>query len=202
MSQRDLKIPDCSRIHITSDTPHQACQNVTEYARGIAIDAFHWYAREKKRKQLYAKVLRLSAILITALAGVIPILIEMYPDSGYSPAWASLAVAMAGLLVLIDRFGGFSTGWPRFIDAMLHIHHLIAAFDLECARIKIECAEKNPSTDQTDALIECCQQLVAHVNAVVTDETRQWDREFKDVLNKLDRAAQKRGNPAMNKPSK
>ncbi len=204
MSKKDLKIPD-NLLTIPPDNPTQACENVMTYSRNIAIDAFNWYAREKKSKQQMAKLLRLLAILITAAAGIIPILLEMYPRNGnplFSPAWVSVAIAIAGVLVLLDRFGGFSTGWPRFIDAMLKIHYAISKFDLDCAQIQLKCDKNAPAKEQTAALIECCQKLVKHVNSVVIDETRKWDHEFKDVLSKLDQAVQKKAISVSGKPSK
>ncbi len=204
MSSQDLKIPD-NLLTIPPDNPTQACENVMTYSRNIAIDAFNWYAREKKHKQQMAKLLRLLAILITAAAGIIPILLEMYPRNGnplFSPAWVSVAIAIAGVLVLLDRFGGFSTGWPRFIDAMLKIQYAIAEFDLDCAQLKLDCSEEIPPKDQTAALIARCKKLVTQVNSVVMDETRSWDNEFKDVLSKLDQAVQKKAISVSGKPSK
>jgi len=205
MSSQDLKIPDNQYLAIDPDEPMQACASVIAYSRNIAINAFHWYAREKKRKKFLAKLLRMSAIVITATAGIIPILLEMYPRNGnplFSPAWVSVAIAIAGVLVLLDRFGGFSTGWPRFIDAMLKIQYAIAKFDLDCAQIQLKCDKDAPSREQTAALISCCKKLVMQVNSVVMDETRKWDNEFKDVLSKLDQTAQKKAVSVSKRSSK
>ena len=204
MSKKDLKIPD-NLLTIPPDNPTQACENVMTYSRNIAIDACNWYAREKKSKQQMAKLLRILAILITAVAGIIPILLEMYPSNGnplFSPAWVSVAIAIAGVLVLLDRFGGFSTGWLRFIDAMLKIQHAIAEFDLDCAQIKLENSEDAQSKKQTADLIARCKELVTQVNFVIMDETRTWDNEFKDVLSKLDQDVQKKAVSVSGKSSK
>ncbi len=113
-----------------------------------------------------------------------------------------MAIAIAGVLVLLDRFGGFSTGWPRFIDAMLKIQYAIAEFDLDCAGMQLDCTKDALSREQTAALIARCKKLVLQVKIIVIDETRKWDHEFKDVLSKLDQAAQKKALSVSEKSSK
>ncbi len=54
MSLQDLKIPDSRQLTPNPDNPFKICGNVITYSRNIAIDAFNWYAWEKKRKQQLA----------------------------------------------------------------------------------------------------------------------------------------------------
>ena len=205
MSLQDLKIPDSHQLALNPDNSSQTCESVMTYSRNIAIDAFNLVCPGKKRKQRFTKLFRTLAILITAAAGIVPILLEIFPRNGtplFSPAWISVAIAIAGVLVLLDRFGGFSTGWPRFIDAMLKIQYAITEFDLDYALIKLECSQDAPTKEQTAALIARCKKLVLLVNTIVMDETRKWGNEFKDVLNKLDQAAQKKAMSVSEKSSK
>jgi len=58
------------------------------------------------------------------------------------------------------------------------------------------------SREQTAALIARCKKLVLQVKIIVIDETRKWDHEFKDVLSKLDQAAQKKALSVSEKSSK
>jgi len=176
MSLQDLKIPDSHQLALNPDNSSQTCESVMTYSRNIAIDAFNLVCPGKKRKQRFTKLFRTLAILITAAAGIVPILLEIFPRNGtplFSPAWISVAIAIAGVLVLLDR-----------------------------ALIKLECSQDAPTKEQTAALIARCKKLVLLVNTIVMDETRKWGNEFKDVLNKLDQAAQKKAMSVSEKSSK
>lgn len=192
MSKRDLRIPDLGEA-TENESPADAA---VIYARGLAIDALQWYAGEKKRKQWPAKLLRALAILAMALAGIIPILTEIYKDAQgaplISPAWASVSLAVAGTLVLFDRFFGLSTGWLRFIDAMMQIRREITAFDLDIAVFKADRPADGSDPAAVDKVFERCRELVDQVNAVIIDETGEWNREFRDALKHLDEKMKKR----------
>jgi hypothetical protein len=50
--------------------------------------------------------------------------------------------------------------------------------------------KEQPSPQQLEALIERCKAFVQDVSTIVMDETHTWDKEFSNVLQKLDRSAQ------------
>lgn len=195
MSKRDLRIPDLGGA-VENESPGEAAERAIAYARGLALDAHDWYAGEKKRKQALAKTVRLLAILAMALAGIIPILTEIYKNAqgapAISPAWASVSLAVAGTLVLFDRFFGLSTGWLRFIDAMMRIRREITEHDLKLAAIKAGWPPDGPDKAALDEVFELCRQLVSRVNTVIIDETGEWNVEFQDALKNLDEKVKKR----------
>jgi low affinity Fe/Cu permease len=56
---------------------------------------------------------------MVAVAGVLPVLSQIL-DAGSSgiviqPAWATVALAIAAALIVLDRFFGFSSAWARYM---------------------------------------------------------------------------------------
>ena len=65
-----------------------------------ANDAISWYNIRRKPKQYGGQILRVGALIFAALAGLVPILGEIFQDSehrpGLAPAWATVALGIAG----------------------------------------------------------------------------------------------------------
>ena len=112
----------------------------------------------------------------------------MYAIRSYYAAWASVAVAIAGTLILFDRFFGVSSGWMRYIEAMMKIRTVLNEFDFDCVNAKIS---RQTDILQIQQMIIRCNTLVKQVNLIVLEETRKWDQEFRDALGKLDEQVQK-----------
>ena len=75
--------------------------------------SINWYYQKKRSKSLLGFLLRLGAILAVAVAGLIPLIGELLKRNNklwLSPAWVTVALALAGLLIAIDRFGGYTSG--------------------------------------------------------------------------------------------
>jgi hypothetical protein len=79
-------------------------------------------------------LLRLGAILAVAVAGLIPLIGELLKRNDklwLSPAWATVALALAGLLIAIDRFGGYTSGWIRYVRTAQKLTSLQGEFRLD-----------------------------------------------------------------------
>lgn len=192
MSKQDIKIPDPVDIDAKTATGEDYLDFIIRYSRGIAKNAHDWYALEKKRKQWMAKFFRALVIISTAVAGILPILSQIFVRNGVSvipPAWASVAIGFGAMLILFDRFFGFSSGWMRFIGAMTRIRTAINEFDLEYAHLKL--SREVDDKEKTEEIVALCKKLIARVNGIVTEETLRWDEEFKTALGKLDEEFQK-----------
>jgi hypothetical protein len=193
MSKTDIGVPEPKALVFEEDGFVKAA---VEYSRAVALSAHDWYAHERKGKRNWAKRLRFLAIVATAIAGIIPLLTEIFKNGAgaplFSPAWSSVALAVAGSLVLFDRFFGCSTGWLRFTDAMTRIRFAICEFDMDLMEMK----GRSPDGWQTEKalcdVIARCKKLMHEVNDIVMTETQKWDDEFRKAIQKIDEAAAKK----------
>lgn len=105
-------------------------ERITEEAES----AINWYLRAKRPKKCCAIWLRVGSIASVTVAGIIPILSQMFTVEGrprIQPAWATVALGVAAALVLLDRFFGFSSGWMRYIATELNLRQLNQEFQLD-----------------------------------------------------------------------
>jgi hypothetical protein len=98
------------------------------------LASINWYYHKKRSKSLLGFLLRLGAILAVAVAGLIPLIGELLKRNDklwLSPAWATVALALAGLLIAIDRFGGYTSGWIRYVRTAQKLTSLQGEFRLD-----------------------------------------------------------------------
>jgi hypothetical protein len=105
------------------------------------------------------------------------------------PVGGILAV-VAALLVLIDKFAGFSTGWMRYISADQDVRSKQEQFQLAWARERM--LWPVPVTDPLPperalAALDLVAHFITAINEIVKQETQAWMTEFKGALADLDK---------------
>jgi hypothetical protein len=157
-----------------------------------AESAINWYLRAKRPKQRWAMFLRVGSIAFGTIAGVIPILAQIFTKDGQpmiQPAWASVALGMAAAFVLLDRFFGFSSAWMRYIATELNIRQLTQEFQLDWESDKAAWLGSEPTPDQLRSTLARFKAFVTQVNTIVRQETDAWIQEFQSTLKQIDEAA-------------
>jgi hypothetical protein len=160
---------------------------VYNHVTGEAETAIAWYLRSKRPKQRLARWIRGSAIILAALAGIIPMLSEVAGFRDWlHPVWASVMLGLAAALVMLDRFFGFSTAWIRYISTELHLRQILDEFRLDWEAQKIGWKNATPTDDETQRAVAHCHSFVTQVNGLVREETSLWVAEFQDTVKQLD----------------
>lgn len=115
---QDIKPAELSSPNWESEDDRQTLDTVYQHTVGIAVQAIDWYLTARRSKRKWARRLRAGAIIMVAVAGILPILSQIF-KSGDSveiqPAWASVALAIAVALIALDRFFGFSSACARYM---------------------------------------------------------------------------------------
>jgi len=182
-------VPDAARADLDELewSPEQAQRSlaaVREHALGLAAEAEAWYAGRRGRKRLWGRALRVGAIVLGAIAAVLPVLSEIYTTDGepaIAPGWATVFLAAAAALVALDRYFGFSSGWMRFMSAEIRLTRLRHEFEYGW-QAERAAAGGRPSTEQVAALLARAKAFVLAVDDVVADETSGWITEFRTSL--------------------
>jgi hypothetical protein len=154
--------------------------------------SINWYYRKKGSKSLLGFLLRLGAILAVAVAGLIPLIGELLKRNGIpgiSPAWATVALALAGLLIAIDRFGGYTSGWIRYIRTAQMLTSLQGEFRLDWEEYRRSSLEETSGADRTKEGINLCLTFLRAVCAQVRLETDLWAQDFQQALQTVNRNA-------------
>lgn len=160
-----------------------------DYAVGEVERYIQWYYEKRKVKRRLGLWLRVFAIVITAIAGIIPIVNGIAENPLFiPPSLATLALAIAALLVLIDKFGGGTSGWVRYITTAQELSQLLEGFRFEWENIRIT-LNGSPTTEQVTAAVSQCKDFIIKSHEVIRQETRLWVTEFQNVLKDLEKTA-------------
>lgn len=188
MPQDDLVRPDLDELSWAPADRQASLSTVYAHAIGLATAAEAWYASKRPSKRLWGRMLRLLAILLAAVAAVLPILAEIYTTDdkpAIAPGWAAVALAGAAALVALDRYFGFSSGWMRFMAAELRITRLRHDFEYawQIARAN---AGMPPTEDDVREGLRLARELVLAVDDVISEETGAWVTEFQASLERAE----------------
>jgi len=157
------------------------------YATIQAQEAIDWYFHRKQLRRYLCRVFRISAILLVAFAGVLPLINEVLgKDSSIHSLWSTLALAAAATIILLDRFYGFTTGWIRFMQAGQQLSQALEIFQLEIELEKLKWGRLEPTQEESFAMLRQVQQFLKQLRGIVKDETMQWAAEFTEVLKQVD----------------
>lgn len=148
--------------------------------------AMNWYFESRKIRRVLCRVCRMVAIFLTAAAGLIPILIGLYPQLCLQAAHATLCLGIAALWIAMDRFWGFTSGWVRYLQTGQRLSALIDAYRFDMAQEQLSWTDGKPSLVQAQSSVTRMRGLVAQISEVVGEETKVWASEFSEVLKEFD----------------
>lgn len=199
-------------LNWTAESRTDSLQRLFEFADTYCTEAIQWYNTSKRVKQKLGYSLRFLSIIAVAVAGIIPVMTEMIcrQDRGQciSPAWATVAVALAALCVALDRFAGYTSGWVRYVRSAQKLIELQGQFRLDwCMYLHSEFEDKideivDSENKQTsiylskDYGLRLCKDYISSVNSVIGRETDAWAQEFQQVLIQFERPANQDSMPS------
>ncbi len=187
--KRDLHSVRLENLDWSSEKRMESVEKVYRYVTDHALSAMDWYLSKKNTKRRWARFLRVWAIIFTALAGLLPVLSQIYNKGSkvaIDPAWATVLLLIAVTFVGLDHFFGFSNSWMRFISAELKIKTNYESFQLNW-QIKLAALEgETPSAEQAVELLNMCRDFLETINNILLEEMEEWKRDFKAALKKID----------------
>jgi hypothetical protein len=168
-------------------TNDASLEKLYDYSVLKATEAIKWYYVKRNPKKTIGLILRYGSIGSIALAGILPILIAIFDKAEINPAWSAVIVGLAGLMLGIDRFGGFTSGWVRYIVAAQKLNQILEDFRFTWALNNLRPDNSIPlSIDEKKILIKSCQDFLQSVQSIVNDETQKWVIEFQSALTDIE----------------
>jgi hypothetical protein len=155
-----------------------------------AQEAIGWYVARKNRHKRWALLLRGSALVLAAVASVVPVAFTMFPESWNSARWIPLASVLAAIgagCIGLDRFFGFSGGWMRYVIALLELQAQLDTLQFAWARRTLE-TRGAPARDSLEARLELLQLTLGSVNQALKSETVEWMNRFSGSLQELEKS--------------
>lgn len=166
----------------------QSLDDVYKYMVDTSSQAVNWYLTARRSKKRWAQRLRVGAIVMVAVAGVLPVLSQIFGATSsvkVEPAWATVALAIAVALVALDRFFGFSSSWARYMAAGQAISAELSQFRFDWQLAN--CGPEALSQERIGQLLGLAKKLAMKTDELIQAETSQWAKEFRETLTELER---------------
>jgi hypothetical protein len=188
----DLQPATSSELHWDEEHRRQSLDVVFKRAEDHALNAIDWYLYAKRSKKNCAQFLRIGTIGSSAVAGLLPLLSQIYQDqlSSLSPAWTTIALGVAGVLMAIDKFFGCSNAWMRFIATEHRIRQALHEFQMDYDIEQSKWMDNLPNSEQAQAMLSRCKAFISQVDTLILLETNEWLVEFQNAIKQKDEPAQ------------
>jgi hypothetical protein len=191
---RDIKPTPFPILQGTDDQAKQKYViEVYNYVDTTARAAIDWYLERKGPKRAWAQRLRLSAILLTTIGGIIPLLVSTgvlprgngleYAQFGY------VALALAGACLALDKFFGFSSAWMRYLATSTALQRLLNEFYFDCALLNSNLSSPSAGPSDRDAMLRRAQTFLQAMLSEIEKETTAWVAEYRSNLADLEKSA-------------
>ena len=131
---QDIRPRELRSLDWNPEHARQSLDLIYQHEVDAASEAVNWYLTARRSKKRWAQRLRVGAIIMVAVAGILPVLSQIFDVGGsvkIQPAWASIALAIAVALVALDRFFGFSSAWTRYMATGQAISAALNQFRLD-----------------------------------------------------------------------
>ena len=156
--------------------------------------AIDWYWRKKPWKSRPSQAVQFSALILTAAAGILPVIVQVVKNiwptalpAGFdSGPIATLCVGIAASLIGLDKAFGYSSGWTRYVLSATTMTKLLHEFRLDW--VAMVAASANPPTLEEEAkLIQRARDFVSSIQGMVLQETKDWATEFQSNMAQMEK---------------
>lgn len=190
---QDIRPAELDFLDWQPEHVHESLDVIYKHVVSVASQTISWYLTARLPKRRWAQRLRVGAIIMVAVAGVLPILSQIFGTSSsvkIPPAWATVALALAVALVALDRFFGFSSAWARYMATGQAISAALNQFRLDWQQSSCRLPVDGPTQEGVDHLLDLAKTLIQNTDNLVQAETFQWVKEFRETLTEIERSAQ------------
>jgi predicted RecA/RadA family phage recombinase len=164
--------------------------------------AFHqYYGSGMKDPRLQSQWLRILSIICVTM-GLVGSGVWSLVDPKVEPLKTALvstiALALAGVFLLVDRVFTLTNRWMRNTQAMIQCENLMAEFASSWAQLEILDIEVKKTSVVRQRASELMDSFTKGINLIVKDETEDWKVGVKDAFEAL-RASIDSGDSSLNK---
>jgi len=155
-----------------------------------AFEAIHWYLTRKTSQAQWSRFLRASAILLTTLGGLLPILQGMDNSMQYGQ-YGYISLALAAACIGLDKFFGFSSAWIRYMTTQMSLQRALAEFQMDWVLLWTEIQQQQPQIEEQKQLLQRIKEFHLQIVSETAQELQAWVSEFQSNLVQLEKAAAK-----------
>ncbi|HXK02776.1 MAG TPA: SLATT domain-containing protein [Verrucomicrobiae bacterium] len=156
--------------------------------------AINWYWRKKPWKSNPSQAIRFSALILTAAAGIVPVIVQVVksvspfaiPPTFDSGSVATLCVGIAAALIGLDKAFGYSSGWTRYVLTATNMTKLMHEFRMDWVAM-VAASAAPPTLEEQAKLIQRAKDFVSEIQGMVLQETKDWATEFQSNMAQMEK---------------
>ena len=189
---RNIRPEEPDRIAWDSAAPAKSLQDIRNLVELEGQKAIDWYWKAKRWKRIPSQSIQFVALLLTAAAGLAPIIFQLVKNAGWvrrdfdSGPWASLFVGIAAALLGLDKAFGYSSGWTRYVLTATSMTKLLHEFRMDWVALSAATVLP-PTTEHQATMIQRAKEFVSTVQGLVAQETKDWATEFQSNMAQMEK---------------
>ncbi len=190
-SIRNIRPEEPERIRWDGADPTKSLQDIRDVAELDGQKAIDWYWRAKRWKRIPSQSIQALALLLTAAAGLVPIIVQLAKNGGAAKNFdsgplASLCVGIAAALLGLDKAFGYSSGWTRYVLTATSMTKLLQEFRMDAVALGAAASEP-PTAEQRAAMLQRAKEFVSAIHGMVAQETKDWATEFQSNMAQMEK---------------
>jgi len=189
---RNIRPEEPDRIAWDNADPAKSLQDIRNVVELEGQKAIDWYWKAKRWKRIPSQWIQFWALLLTAAAGLVPIVVQLVKNAGVVSAGfdsgplASLFVGIAAALLGLDKAFGYSSGWTRYVLTASSMTRLLHEFRMDWVALSAAAAVP-PAAEQQAVMIQRAKEFVATIQGMVAQETKDWATEFQSNMARMEK---------------
>ena len=192
---RNIRAEEPDRITWDASAPAKSLQNLRDVVEAEGQKAIDWYWSAKRWKRIPSQGIQFCALLLTAAAGIVPIVFQIVKSAVKGTGWistfdsgplASLFVGMAAALLGLDKAFGYSTGWTRYVLTATRMTTLLQEFRMDWIALMAANGAPPSAVDQA-AMIQRAKDFIHVIQGLVEQETKDWATEFQSNIGQMEK---------------
>lgn len=180
------------KIDFPSWDPQKKWESLKELfvaTSALGESAIEWYRDNVRGMRLGSRTIRLCSISLASFGALVPLLANAFRrvDRTYlfDPQWGYFAFALAVVVLGVDKFYGFSTGWARYIKTQLALERGLTDLRYDWTAVVANVENQVPTPDELKAMLKKLKDFVDFVHSQIQQETEAWLVEFQTSLSDL-----------------
>ena len=187
---RNIRPEEPDRFEWDNADPAKSLQKIRNAVELEGQKAIDWYWKAKRWKRIPSQWIQFFALVLTAAAGLVPIIFQLVKNQRVATGFdsgplASLFIGIAAALLGLDKAFGYSSGWTRYVLTATSMTKLLHEFRMDWVALSAAAGE-SPG-EQEAAMIQRAKEFISAIQGIIAQETKDWATEFQSNMAQMEK---------------
>src|ERR1035438_8888744 len=188
---RNIRPEEPDRFEWDNADPAKSLQRIRNAVELEGQKAIDWYWKAKRWKRIPSQWIQFFALVLTAAAGLVPIIFQLVKNQRVATGFdsgplASLFIGIAAALLGLDKAFGYSSGWTRYVLTATSMTKLLHEFRMDWMPLSADPAVPQ-TAEQRAAMIQRAKEFVSTIQGMIAQETKDWATEFQSNMAQMEK---------------